>query len=270
MSQPGFRLAPDSPPDFLDHLPGNQTPGFNGSQDEAKQETDALRDRLRALQDRLYAGNRHRLLVVLQAMDSGGKDGTIRRVFSGVNPAGVRVSRFQAPTRVELAHDYLWRVHALVPEKGEIVIFNRSHYEDVLTVRVNGNVAPAVWKRRYGHIRAFEEMLADEGTTILKFFLHIDRDEQRERLQDRLDQPDKRWKFDIHDLDQRRLWPQYMEAFRDAIIETDRPHAPWHVIPANRKWYRDYAVMKIIVEALEKLDLQYPEAEYTGDTLKVE
>lgn len=270
MTLTAFKLASDAPDHVLDTLDGNATPGWDKGQAEARDETEALKDKLIGLQDRLYAGAEHRLLVVLQAMDTGGKDGTIRRVFSGVNPSGVRVARFQAPTRIELAHDYLWRIHAEVPEKGEIVIFNRSHYEDVLAVRVNQLVPPEVWRRRYGHIRDFEKMLHDEGVTIVKFYLHIDRKEQRERLQDRLDQPDKRWKFDAHDLEQRKFWPQYMAAFRDAIVETDREDAPWFVIPSNRKWYRDLAIMRILVDTLEKLDLKYPVASFDPATIKVE
>ena len=270
MTLTALKLDPDAPDDVLDSLDGRATPGWKGGQAKARKETDALRDRLISLQERLHAGGEQRLLVVLQAMDTGGKDGAIRRVFSGVNPSGVRVARFQAPTRIELARDYLWRVHAQVPEKGDIVIFNRSHYEDVLAARVNGLVPPEVWRRRYGHIRDFEQMLHDEGTTLVKFYLHIDRDEQRERLQARLDDPDKRWKFDAHDLDQRRLWPQYMHAFRDAIIETDRRHAPWYVIPSNRKWYRDLAIMRILVDTLERLDLKYPVIQLDPATARVE
>ena len=270
MALTAFRLTADSPPKVLDSLDARATPGWKGGQGKARAETDALRDSLVGLQERLYAGAAHSLLVVLQAMDTGGKDGAIRRVFSGVNPAGVRIARFQAPTRIELARDYLWRVHAKVPEKGEIVIFNRSHYEDVLAARVNEIVPPEVWRRRYGHIRDFERMLHDEGTSIIKFYLHIDRDEQRRRLQDRLDEPDKRWKFDAHDLEQRRLWPEYMHAFRDAIVETDCDHAPWYVIPANRKWYRDFAIMRIVVDTLESLDLKYPKAEFDPSRVRVE
>lgn len=270
MTLTALKIAPDAPANYLDTLDGNATPGWKGDQDKAHEETEALKDRLINLQERLYAGANHAVLVVLQAMDTGGKDGTIRRVFSGVNPAGVRVARFKAPTPIELAHDYLWRIQAQTPEKGEIVIFNRSHYEDVLAVRVNQLVPQAVWQRRYAHIRNFEQMLHDEGTTLIKFYLHIDRDEQRKRLQDRLDTPTKLWKFDAHDLEQRKFWPQYMEAFRDAIVETDRPDAPWYVIPANRKWFRDLAIMRILVDTLESLDLKYPAAQFDPSKIKVE
>ncbi len=252
----------------LDDLPADATPGFKGDDDEARKATDKLRDELIGLQDRLYAQGRHALLIVFQAMDTGGKDGTIRRVFSGVNPAGIRMARFGRPSDNELAHDYLWRVHRHVPARGQIVIFNRSHYEDVLVVRTNELFPEPVWRRRYAHIRGFEQLLADEGTTIVKFYLHIDRDEQRERLQARLDEPDKNWKFDAHDLEQRKLWDEYMAAYADAIRETSRPHAPWYIIPANRKWFRDYAVMSILVDTVRRLDPQYPEADF--DPRKIE
>ena len=269
MSLTALRLDKDSPANVLDTLAGDQTPGFEGGEARAKEETERLRAQLVGLQEKFHADGRHGLLVVLQAMDTGGKDGTIRRVFSGVNPAGVRMARFKAPTPIELAHDFLWRVHAVTPEKGEIVIFNRSHYEDVLVARVNGLVSAEVWRRRYGHIRDFERLLHDEGTTLVKFYLHIDADEQRKRLQDRLDKPDKRWKFDAHDLEQRKLWPQYMMAFRDAIVETDREHAPWYVIPANRKWYRDYAILRILVDTLGGLDLRYPKGDFDPATIHI-
>ena len=265
-----WHLDPKSAVDVLETFPGDQTPGLDGDERDARKATEELRDQLVDLQERLFAGSAHRLLVVLQAMDTGGKDGAIRKVFSGVNPAGVRVARFEAPSMGELARDYLWRVHAQVPAKGEIVIFNRSHYEDVLVVRVNELVPKKVWQRRYEHIRAFEKLLADEGTSIVKFYLHIDRDEQKRRLQARLDEPEKNWKFDAHDLEQRKRWPQYMRAFRDAIVETDRAHAPWFVIPANHKWYRDYAIMRILVDTLEKLDLEYPKADFDPATVRID
>lgn len=262
MSLTAIHLDKDSPPDVLAHLSGDPPSSYKGDEAKAKQETERLREQLIELQEKLYADGRYSLLVVLQAMDTGGKDGTIRRVFSGVNPAGVRVARFKAPAPVELAHDFLWRVHAQTPETGEIAIFNRSHYEDVLAVRVNDLVPTEVWRRRYGHIRNFESLLNDAGTSIVKFYLHIDSNEQRKRLQDRLDKPDKRWKFDAHDLEQRKFWPQYMEAFRDAIVETNRERAPWYVIPSNRKWYRDYAIMRILVDTLGKLDLRFPKGDF--------
>jgi len=239
-------------------LDADATPGFRGEEASAREQTEALRAELVALQARLHAESRQRLLVVLQAMDTGGKDGVIRKVFSGVNPLGVRVARFERPAPAELARDYLWRVHAQVPAAGEIVIFNRSHYEDVLTVRVNELVPRARWKRRYAHIRAFERMLVDEGTTVVKFLLHIDRDEQAARLRARLEDPSRQWKFDPHDLEQRRHWDAYMRAFRDAVAATDAAHARWYVIPANRKWFRDWAVMSLLVATLKRMDPRYP------------
>ena len=264
-----IELDGDSEPDLLNTLSGDLTPGYDGSEKAARERTDALQDELIRLQERLYAEDKHKLLIVLQAMDTGGKDGAIRKVFSGINPLGITVARFERPTPVELAHDYLWRVHAKVPARGQIVIFNRSHYEDVLVVRVNDLVPKAVWKRRYGHIRAFEQLLADEGTTILKFYLHIDADEQKARLQARLDEPDKNWKFDEHDLEQRAHWSAYMAAFRDAIVETHRESAPWYVIPANKKWFRDYAMLRIIVDTVKRLDPQYPKPDFDPKTIRV-
>jgi PPK2 family polyphosphate:nucleotide phosphotransferase len=218
----------------------------------------ALNDRLEALQEVLYAEGRHRVLVVLQATDTGGKDGTIRRVFDGVNPQGVKVASFKRPTEAELAHDYLWRVHPHVPGNGEMTIFNRSHYEDVLVVRVHELVPEERWSRRYEHINTFEKLLTDEGTTIVKLFLHISREEQRERLQARLDDPSKHWKFSLGDLDERRRWDDYQRAFADMLENTSTPWAPWYVVPADRKWYRDVAVASILVKTLESLDMRYP------------
>ncbi|MEZ5729959.1 MAG: polyphosphate kinase 2 family protein [Burkholderiaceae bacterium] len=256
--------------DHISELDASATPGWRGGAARARKQTDGLRDQLLGLQERLFAESRQKLLVVLQAMDTGGKDGTIRRVFSGVNPNGIRVVRFGRPSELELAHDYLWRAHARVPERGQIVIFNRSHYEDVLVVRVNSLVPEQTWRRRYAHIRDFERMLVDEGTTILKFYLHIDRDEQRERLQARLDEPSKNWKFDEHDLVQRRKWDDYMLAFEDAIRETHTDEAPWYIIPANRKWFRDWAVMSILVDALGRMDPQYPKPDFDPGSIRVE
>lgn len=231
---------------------------FKGDKESAEKATEALALRLGELQQRLFAENKHKVLVIFQAMDTGGKDGVIKKVFREVNPQGVTVASFKVPNATEIQHDYLWRIHQRVPAKGELTIFNRSHYEDVLVVRVHDLVPKEVWKKRYDHIRNFEHMLADEGTLILKFFLHISLDEQRQRLIDRIDDPQKNWKFNAGDLDERKLWPEYMHAFEDAITETSTDFAPWYIIPANHKWYRDYVVSKIIVEALEKLDMEYP------------
>ncbi|MCC9076295.1 polyphosphate kinase 2 family protein [Litorilinea aerophila] len=243
---------------------------FSGSKAEGKARTKALNRRLEALQELLYAEGKHKVLIVLQAMDTGGKDGTIRHVFDGVNPQGVRVAAFKVPTPEELRHDYLWRVHKHTPGSGEIVIFNRSHYEDVLVVRVHNLVPPEVWQRRYEHIRQFEKLLADEGTTILKFFLHISPEEQKERLQARLDTPHKRWKFNKGDLAERKRWDEYMQAYADAIRETSISYAPWYIVPANRKWYRNLVVSQVIVDALEALDMRYPEAEPGLESITIE
>lgn len=221
--------------------------------DSAKPLMKALNRRLEALQERLYAHGQERLLVVLQATDTGGKDGTIRAVFDRVNPQGVHVASFKKPTEKELAHDYLWRVHEHTPAVGDITIFNRSHYEDVLVVRVHELVERETWSRRYEHIRNFEQMLADEGTTIVKLYLHISKEEQRERLQARVDDPAKHWKFELGDLDERKLWDSYQAAFEDMLRETSTPAAPWYVIPANRKWYRNIVISQIMVDILEVL-----------------
>ncbi|MDY6877573.1 MAG: polyphosphate kinase 2 family protein [Chloroflexota bacterium] len=239
----------------------NDRSAFEGSKQEARKALRALNKRLEALQELLYAEQKHKVLIVLQAMDTGGKDGTIRHVFEGVNPQGVKVAGFKVPTPEELNHDYLWRVHKQVPGKGEIVIFNRSHYEDVLVVRVHNLVAETTWGRRYAHINDFERLLAEEGTMILKFFLHISMDEQRERLQARLDEPHKRWKFNLGDLDERRLWPDYMRAYEEALSKTSTEWAPWYIVPANRKWYRNLVVAAVLVETLEGLNMDYPQPE---------
>jgi PPK2 family polyphosphate:nucleotide phosphotransferase len=209
-------------------------------------------------------------LIVLQAMDTGGKDGVIRRVFDGVNPQGVRVASFKVPTQEELDHDYLWRVHKVTPGNGEMVIFNRSHYEDVLVVRVHNYVPPEVWKKRFEQINHFERLLAENGTTILKFFLHIDLDEQKERLQARLDDPAKRWKFRLGDLKERKLWDDYMQAYEDVLSKTSTDYAPWFIVPANRKWYRDLIVSSVLVETLQGLNMKFPEPEENLDGVVIE
>ncbi len=231
---------------------------FDLSKDRAEDALKTLNTELEHLQELLAAEAKHKVLIVLQAMDTGGKDGTIRSVFSGVNPQGVNVVRFQAPSAEELAHDYLWRIHRNTPEKGQITIFNRSHYEDVVTVRVQDLVPAAAAKKRYGHINDFERMLTDEGVTVLKFFLHISKDEQKQRLQERLDDPKKHWKFKLGDLDVRKRWPQYMLSYQEAIERTSTPWAPWCVIPADKKWYRNLVVTQCIVDHLKSLKMSYP------------
>nr|WP_311528413.1 polyphosphate kinase 2 family protein [uncultured Ralstonia sp.] len=226
--------------------------------------------RLDALQDVLYAEHRRKVLVILQGMDTSGKDGTVRGVFRAMDPLGLRVVGFKAPTPQELAHDYLWRVHAQTPARGEIVIFNRSHYEDVLITRVHGDIDAAECKRRYGHINAFEQMLADTGTTIVKCFLHISKDEQRKRLQERIDDPHKHWKFDPSDIAEREFWDGYMEAYEAAINATATPEAPWYVIPADSKTHRNVMVAEILLGVFEGMKPQYPEGNPAFEALKIE
>ncbi|MDX1991605.1 MAG: polyphosphate kinase 2 family protein [bacterium] len=229
--------------------------------EKAEEELAGLRDRLDALQERLYAEGKQSLLVIFQAMDAGGKDGAIKKVFEGVDPLGLSIASFKAPTTEELAHDFLWRVHQRVPRKGYIGIFNRSHYEDVLIVRVNNLVPEDVWRKRYDQINDFERMLAENGTRILKFFLHISKDEQKERLQARLDDPEKNWKFSLGDLPVRQQWDAYMQAYEDVLTRCNTEAAPWHIIPANRKWYRNLVVTQVVVQALEDMNPQYPPPE---------
>ncbi|MBL8755721.1 MAG: polyphosphate kinase 2 family protein [Planctomycetes bacterium] len=252
-----FLVAPGKKLRLADIDP-RRTPGFDGDKDAGKARTAARNARLEELQELLYANGTRRLLVVLQAMDAGGKDGTIRSVFDGVNPQGVKVACFKKPTDKELAHDFLWRCHPHAPAAGEIAIWNRSHYEDVLVSRVHDLVDETCWRKRYEHIVAFESMLADEGTTVRKFFLHISKDEQRERLQARIDDPKKRWKWSSRDLDERRRWDDYQAAYEEALAATSTAKAPWYVVPADRNWFRDLVVSEILVETLEALDLRLP------------
>jgi PPK2 family polyphosphate:nucleotide phosphotransferase len=226
---------------------------------DARERLDEYRARLETLQELLYAEGKNKILVVLQAMDTAGKDSTIRHVFQEVDPLGVKVASFKAPTHYELARDYLWRVHHHVPGKGEIAIFNRSHYEDVLITRVNGWIDAAECKRRYRQINDFEKMLVETGTTILKLYLHISRDEQKKRLEARRDTPEKQWKFLPSDLVVRAQWDDYMRAYEAAMSATSTAHAPWHVIPANSKLARNLTVSGLLIETLEKLDMRYPQ-----------
>jgi PPK2 family polyphosphate:nucleotide phosphotransferase len=226
--------------------------------DEAKDRLKKNIKRLSELQRLLYAENKHALLIVLQAMDAGGKDGTIRHVMSGVNPQGCTVTSFKAPSAEELDHDFLWRIHQAVPNKGEIGIFNRSHYEDVLVVRVHDLVPKSVWSKRYDQINRFEQHLSENNVVILKFFLRISKDEQKERFLDRIKEPDKNWKVNPQDFEERKLWGDYMKAFETALSKCSPKHAPWYVIPADKKWFRNLAVSEIIVHTLEHLDMNYP------------
>ena len=234
---------------------------FHDDRDAAEKEFRQLRSELAVWQRKLYAAGKHRILVVFQAMDAGGKDGAIRKVFRGVNPQGVRVHSFKKPTPLELAHDFLWRVHPVVPANGMISVFNRSHYEDVLVVRVDKLAPEEVWRTRYEQINNFERLLADSGTTILKFYLHISADEQRERFQDRIDDPEKHWKFSFEDLEKRKQWPDYMDAYKEALNRCNTPWAPWYVIPSDQKWYRNLAVSRVIVAHLRDLNPTFPGSE---------
>jgi PPK2 family polyphosphate:nucleotide phosphotransferase len=252
------RVKPGEKIDLSDVDPG-ATPGAKGGKKEALERLVHLNSRLEVLQERLWAAHEKKVLVVLQGMDTSGKDGTIRHVFEGVNPMGVVVTAFKAPTEEEREHDFLWRVHPHAPGAGEIAIFNRSHYEDVLAARVRSLVPKEVWKQRFGQINDFERLLAENGTLILKFFLHISREEQKERLQARLDDPEKRWKFRLGDLEDRKLWPDYRKAYEDMLCRTSQEDAPWYVVPADRKWYRNLVVATVLVEALEGLKLALPE-----------
>jgi PPK2 family polyphosphate:nucleotide phosphotransferase len=242
----------------LEQWKAGDTSGFDGNEKDALKESKRLTKKLEQLQEMLYAEHKHKVLIVLQAMDTGGKDGTIRRVFEGVNPQSVRVARFGIPTPDELDHDFLWRVHKETPGTGEIVIFNRSHYEGVLVVRVHKLVPEDVWKSRYEQINDFERSLSEEGTTIMKFFLHIDKDEQKKRLLDRLHDPTKKWKFSKNDLPEREFWPEYMKAYEDVLEKTSTSWAPWYIIPANNNWFRDIIISTVIVRALANMDMHYP------------
>lgn len=238
----------------LDSIDPEDIGDFDGDKNEGEDILDELTDELEDLQERLYAEHKKSVLIILQGMDTGGKDGTIEHVFEGVNPQGVRVASFKAPTPQELDHDYLWRIHQKTPGKGEIVIFNRSHYEDVLVVRVHELVPEKVWSQRYASINDFERLLASEGTTVLKFYLHIDLKEQEKRFLDRLDDPQKRWKFNPDDLKERKRWDEYIRAYEDAISKTSTEWAPWFIVPANRKWFRNLIVAQALVDTLKKLD----------------
>jgi len=242
----------------LQNFDPNDSSEFDGKKKTGQKALLEVVKEIKALQELLYAEGKNRLLVIIQAMDTAGKDGVIRKVFGGVNPQGVRVAPFKVPSSLELSHDYLWRVHAQTPKKGEIVIFNRSHYEDVLPVRVLNLMPEEVWSKRYHHISEFERLLVDEGTVILKFYLNIDLQEQAERFLDRLEEPDKHWKFNPGDLEDRKLWDSYMEAYEDLLNKTSTEWAPWYVIPSNKKWYRNLLAAIIVRDALLDMKMEFP------------
>lgn len=231
---------------------------------------DKLRDELQSLQKVLYAQNKHRVLVVLQAMDTGGKDGCVKHVFSRVDPQGIHVKAFKKPSAEELAHDFLWRVHPHVPGNGQIVVFNRSHYEDILAVRVKKLFPDEVWKRRYRHVIDFERMLAEEGTTVVKIFLHISKEEQKARLESRLANPAKHWKFNPDDLSDRAQWDEFQKAYEDLIEKTSTDHAPWYVVPGDRKWYRNLVVAGIMVDTLKGLKMKFPESGWCAKDIRID
>lgn len=242
---------------------------FGWDEESASRALDENRRKLEDLQYKLYADRRFGLLVVLQAIDGGGKDGTCRHVMSAFNPQGCTVSSFKAPTAEELRHDYLWRIHQRVPPRGEIGVFNRSHYEDVLIVRVEKLVPKEVWSKRYDQINQFERTLGESNISIVKFFLHISKDEQKRRFQDRLDKPEKNWKFEPADLKNRQRWGEYRKAFEAMLSKCSAAEAPWYVIPANHKWFRDLAVSQVLVHHLERLPLKFPKPAYDPATIKI-
>lgn len=248
----------------LDDFDPADTEVAPGDKAETAEKQEQLEERLGELQNLFFADHSRAMLVVLQGMDTSGKDGTVRHVMQGVSPLGVRAVPFKKPTPVEQDHDFLWRAHAQTPGKGEIVFFNRSHYEDVLIVRVHDWIDDKECRRRYDQINDFERMLVENGTLVLKFFLHISKDEQRKRLRARLDDPTKRWKFQLGDLDERKLWDEYLAAYESAIANTSTKHAPWFVVPADHKWVRNYVVAKTLVETLKSLDMTYPDPELKG------
>jgi PPK2 family polyphosphate:nucleotide phosphotransferase len=242
----------------------------NGDKNNTLQLFDELRNEIQRLQKVLYAQSKHRILVVIQAMDTGGKDGCVKHVFSRVDPQGIDVQAFKKPSEEELAHDFLWRVHKHVPGNGQIVVFNRSHYEDIIAVRVKKLYEDEVWKRRYRHVVEFERMLVEEGTTIIKLFLHISKEEQKQRLESRLVNPAKHWKFNPDDLTDRARWSEFMEVYEEMIEKTSTSYAPWYVIPADKKWYRNLCVSKLFSDTLKGLDLQFPEPDWDPGSIKID
>ena len=253
-----LRVKPGTEARIADRDPDDK---LGVDKEEGEKRLEHLVERIDALQYRLYAEDRHSVLLVLQGLDASGKDGVVRRVFDGVNPTGVSVTSFKAPVGAELQHDYLWRIHAALPRRGTIGIFNRSHYEDVVAVRMYEIAPPKVWRPRYEHIRGFERMLVDEGTTVLKVFLNVSREEQRARLQQRIDDPTKRWKFQRDDLKVRERFDDWIAAWDDALTETSTDWAPWYVVPADRNWLKALAVAELVVNALERLDPKLPAPE---------
>jgi len=263
-----YMVTPEIPFD-LNNIDPDFSENFKSKKDVEK-EFSKLKEKLCDLQDILYAEGKRRVLIVLQGMDTAGKDGTIKHVFKEVHLQGIRVANFKSPTATELAHDFLWRIHKEVPGNGEIVIFNRSHYEDVLITRVHKLIPEKTWIKRYEHIRNFEKLLFDEGTMILKFYLHISKDEQKKRLLERRNNPKKRWKLRKEDIEERKYWDDYITAYNEVIAETSTFYAPWYIIPANKKWFRNYIVAKIIVKKLESLNMKYPDPEPDIENIEID
>jgi PPK2 family polyphosphate:nucleotide phosphotransferase len=251
----------------LDRFDPDDTALVPGGKKDGERQSRRLAARLGNLQERLYAEHRHKLLIILQGMDTSGKDGAIRHVAGAFNPEGVRIKSFKKPTSEELDHDYLWRAHVAVPATGEVVVFNRSHYEDVLVVRVHKLVPKAVWRHRFRQINDFERMLTETGTLILKFFLHISKEEQRDRLEARIQDPTKRWKYQHGDVEERKLWSEYTAAYEDALTKTTTAWATWHIVPANAKWYRNYLIGSIVADAMEGLKMRYPEPDLSAEVV---
>ena len=265
-----YRVEPGSKLNF-DNVDCTEKFLFQGvHKEDFEPQFDELQDQLQHLQKLLYAQNKHRVLVVMQAMDTGGKDGCIKHVFSRIDPQGIHVRSFKKPSEEELAHDFLWRVHAKVPSTGQLVIFNRSHYEDIIAVRVKKIFPDEVWKKRQRHVVEFERMLAEEGTVIVKIFLHISKDEQKRRLESRIQNPAKHWKFNPEDLADRARWSEFMDAYQDVISKTSTELAPWYVVPADRKWYRNLCVARIMVDTLKRLDMKFPEIDWDPKAIKIE
>ncbi len=254
-----FRLKPGKPVSLSDKA-AEKEPLLSGYEDRDEARLAKLALKINSLQDLLWSNQSQRMLLVLQGTDTSGKDGTARFVFANTSPLGVRIAAFKAPTEEERAHDYLWRVHQLVPRAGEIVIFNRSHYEDVLVPWVNRWIDKDELKRRFAHLNAFEKLLSDTGTTVLKVMLHISFEEQRKRLQERIDDPTKHWKFSLGDLETRKHWPEYQRAYEKMIAATGTTHAPWHVVPADNKTHRNIAIAELVIDALEGMKLKAPKA----------
>ncbi len=264
-----YVVKPGSDVDLGKLDPGEKSLFEDGGKEDSWPAFDELQEQLKELQKLVYAQNKHRILVVIQAMDTGGKDGCVKSVFSRIDPQGIDVQPFKKPSEEELAHDFLWRVHQKVPRNGQLVIFNRSHYEDIVAVKVKKLAPEKVWKRRFRHIVEFERMLAEEGTTIVKIFLHISKEEQKERLESRLENPDKHWKFNPDDLKDRALWSDFMKTYENVLSETSTEDAPWYVIPADRKWYRNLVVARIMVDTLRKLDMNYPDITWDPSTMEI-